>query len=100
MIVVRWAALVHTVFALHGGDFLGAPKRRLLWAIPLVILLHPVPYLVIGSLVVIGFAAVGRAPMGWIWFLGGFYAYGLIMGLLVLTRMRKRRQRASGIRGI
>jgi hypothetical protein len=49
-VAIRWAVLVHTVFALHGGDFLGIPKRRLQWAAPLAVFFHPVPYLIIGPL--------------------------------------------------
>jgi hypothetical protein len=93
-LVVRWAALVHTVFGLHGGDFLGGPKRRLLWAAPLVILLHPVPYLVIGSLVIIDFVAVGRASTGWVWFLAGLFSYSVVLTLFVVARIRKLRKKA------
>jgi hypothetical protein len=32
---------VATTLAKHGGDFLGEPKRRLLWACPFVSLIHP-----------------------------------------------------------
>jgi hypothetical protein len=97
-LVVRWAGLVYTVFGLHGGDFLGAPKRRLLWAAPLVILLHPVPYLVIGSFVIIKFVAAGQASAGWVWFLAGVYSYGLVIGLLVVIRVRKLRNKADRAR--
>jgi hypothetical protein len=35
-VISHWAALLVTVLGKHGGDFLGPPKRRLLWAAPLV----------------------------------------------------------------
>jgi hypothetical protein len=96
--VVRWAALVYTVFGLHGGDFLGTPKRRLLWAVPLVILFHPVPYFVIGSFVTIAFVALGRASAGWLGFLAGLYSYGLIAGFMVVTRIRRIRRKTQAAR--
>ena len=51
---LRWFALIHVTVAKEGGDFLGPPKRRLVWATPLVAALHPAPWLISG----IAFAGV------------------------------------------
>jgi hypothetical protein len=48
--LLRWAALLHITIGLHGGDFLGPPRRRLPWATPLIVLVHPAPYLLLGRL--------------------------------------------------
>ena len=37
----RWGLLLYVNVTKHGGDFLGEPRRRLLWAFPFVALLHP-----------------------------------------------------------
>jgi hypothetical protein len=37
----HWVTLMVTTLAKHGGDFLGEPRRRLLFAFPFVALLHP-----------------------------------------------------------
>ena len=42
----RWVALLYVSGSKEGGDFLGPPKRRLLWATPFLALLHPAPWLV------------------------------------------------------
>ena len=91
--LLRWALLVHTSFGLHGGDFLGAPKRRLLWAAPFVLVLHPAPYLAVGTVVLTTFAVRGRASLGWLWFLAGFYAYSLLMGVLVVPKLLNLRRK-------
>jgi hypothetical protein len=39
--IFRWISLLSITLAKHGGDFLGEPKRRFLWACPFVSLLHP-----------------------------------------------------------
>jgi hypothetical protein len=96
--ILHWAVLFRTTLGLHGGDFLGPPKRRLLWAAPFVLLFHPVPFFVVGACVVTVLAALGRLSSGWLWFLAGFYTYALLMGLLVLASLRKARRRMRGAR--
>ena len=91
--VLRWAFLVHMTIKPLGGDFLGTPKRRLLWATPFVVLLHPLPYLVAGSAIVAMLALRGHAPVGWLWFLAGFYGYALLMGIGLAPRLMKLRGR-------
>jgi hypothetical protein len=94
--LLRWAFLVHTTFQPPGGDFLGAPRRRLLWAAPFVVLFHPLPYVVAGSVVVATLAMRGRTSAGWLWFLVGFYACALLMGIMLALRLLSVRRRAPG----
>lgn len=94
--ILQWVTLIRTCVGKLGGDFLGAPKRRLIWVTPLVSLFHPAPYLVVGLLAASVLAVTGRLPAGWRWFLGGFYAYALVGGLLLLNVMRKRHSRRKG----
>ena len=94
-IALRWALLVHTSLTKQGGDFLGAPRRRLLWATPLVVLLHPAPYLLIGLLVTSFLAVTGRLSTGWLWLLGGLFTYlVLFFGLVVVPRLLALRRKA------
>ena len=91
---MRWVALVHTSLTKQGGDFLGPPRRRLLWVTPFVILFHPTPYLIAALLVVSALALAGRLSGGWLWMVGGFYAYAVLLALLVVPRMLKLRRKA------
>jgi hypothetical protein len=93
--VLHWTVLIRTCFGKLGGDFLGAPKRRLIWATPFVFLFHSAIYLILGVLAASVLAIAGRLPAGWCWFMTGFYAYALICGLLVLNVMRKHRSRPN-----
>jgi hypothetical protein len=97
---MRWALLVHTSFGLHGGDFLGAPKRRLLWAVPFIILLHPLPYFAAGTAALTAHAVLGRAPSGSMWLLAGFYAYASFVGALVVPKLLKLRRKTHSARTV
>ena len=97
---MRWALLVHTSFGLHGGDFLGAPKRRLLWAAPFIILLHPLPYIAAGIAVLTALAVLGRVPSGSVWILAGFYAYALFVGALVVPKVLRVRRKTHSARNV
>src|SRR5215472_2565269 len=98
-LLLRWAALLHTTLGLHGGDFLGPPKRRLLWATPLVLLVHPAPYFLVGAVIIVVLAVRGRISGGWVWLLVGFCAYALFMGIMIAMRARLlRRKRVSTAR--
>jgi len=85
--IMRWGLLVHTSLTKHGGDFLGAPHRRLLWSAPLVILFHPIPYIVVGLLLASALAAIGRLSAGWGWLLVSFYAYAAMIGFVVIPKL-------------
>jgi hypothetical protein len=95
---LRWALLVHTSLTKQGGDFLGPPRRRLLWFTPVIVLFHPTLYLLAGLIVVSGFALIGRLSAGWLWFLAGFYAYAVMIGLLLIPRMLKLRRQTRDVR--
>jgi hypothetical protein len=93
---LHWALLAHTTFAEHSGDFLGPPRRRLLWMGPLALLFHPVPYLLVGIVVASLLAALGRLEAGWLWFLGGFYAYAALLSTFIFRFLRRQwRARAA-----
>jgi hypothetical protein len=85
--LIRWTLLLHTTFRLQEGDFLGAPKRRLLWFVPFVLVFHPLPYIAAGMVVVSALASAGRLAPAWSWFLGGFYAYSLLMVVLIVPKL-------------
>jgi hypothetical protein len=86
-VIMRWILLIHTSITTQSGDFLGPPRRRLLWFAPAVFLFHPAPYIVIALLVASVRAAIGRVSTGWLWFLVGFYAYAVMIGFLVVPRV-------------
>jgi hypothetical protein len=96
--MLRWGALLWVSTTTHGGDFLGAPKRRLLWAFPFVLLLHPTPYFVAFVVAFTIWALQGKVGSIWLWFLAGFYAYIVIVGLKMLQvyRLQRRRRASAG----
>jgi len=91
--VMRWGALLWVSTTTHGGDFLGPPKRRLLWALPFVALFHSAPYLIALLIILTICTLQGKVGSPWLWFLGGFYTYLVIMSLTLLKAYRKRRMR-------
>lgn len=93
--ILHWVSLTRVSIGKLGGDFLGAPKRRLIWTTPFVLLFHPGLYLVLGLLAISVLAITGQLPAGWRWFMAGFYAYAVVGGLLALNLLRKRRSRRS-----
>jgi hypothetical protein len=90
----RWVALLYVSGSKDGGDFLGPPKRRLLWAIPFLALLHPAPWL-LGATAFFALRALrGDVATGWSWFIGGVALALLFMSLsalAVLVRWRRSR---------
>jgi hypothetical protein len=98
--LTRWAVLLHASVVKQGGDFLGPPKRRLLWVIPFVALLHPAPWL-IGVAGIFAFRAFrSDAGGGGTWFFGGLSAALLFMAVTTVTLLarwrRFQRSRAGG----
>ena len=97
---IRWMGLLYVAGSKEGGDFLGPPKRRLLWAIPFIALLHPAPWLICIA-GICAFRAI-RADAGGIgtWFFGGLIIAQLQMihtTAITLTRWRRlRHSQASG----
>jgi len=91
----RWGVLLWVSTIKHGGDFLGPPKRRLLWAFPFILLLHPAPYLVVFLVVGTVWALQGKVAPLWLWLLGGFYVYIAIFGFKMLRLYRKHLRRVT-----
>lgn len=92
--LTRWAVLLYVSASKDGGDFLGPPKRRLLWAAPVVALLHPAPWMA-GMAVFLAIGAFrAQAASGWAWFFGGLtLAILLMMFVTVAMLVRSRRAR-------
>ena len=97
--LTRWAVLLYESGSKQGGDFLGPPRRRLLWAMPFVALLHPAPWLT-GVAGVFTFRAIrADAWGGGTWFFGGLSAALLFMAftaVTLLTRWRRIRHLQPG----
>jgi hypothetical protein len=76
----------------------GRPRRRLLWAFPFILLLHPAPYLFAFAVLFTAWALQGKVGPIWLWILGGFYAYVVIASLktLLVYRLQRRRRAAAG----
>ena len=92
--VLRWIALLWVTTAKQEGDFLGPPRRRLLWVAPFVAFLHPGPY-IIGALVVItSFGLLHRLSAVWVWFLLGLYIYVIVSGLSIASRYYRIRRKS------
>ena len=95
----RWVGLLYVSGSREGGDFLGPPKRRLLWAIPFLALLHPAPWL-IGMAGIFAFRAFrADADGSGAWFFGGLSLALLFMTLTtvsVLARWRHLRRSQGG----
>jgi hypothetical protein len=87
----RWIGLLYVTWQKNSGDFLGPPKRRLIWAIPFLAVLHPAPWLV-GAAAIFAFrsirADVGGSPT---WFFGGL-SFALLF-MIVSTAMTVARWR-------
>lgn len=93
--VLQLVSLTRASVGKLGGDFLGAPKRRLIWATPFILLFNPGLYLALGLIAISVLAIAGQLPPGWRWFVAGVYAYAAAGGLLVLKVLRKRRSGRS-----
>ena len=92
--LLRWGALLWVTTTAHGGDFLGPPRRRLIWAFPFILLLHPIPYFVVSLVIFTIWALEGKVESTWLWLLGGLYVYAAFAGLTMfrIYRLRRRRQ--------
>jgi len=93
--LTRWVALLYVSGSNQGGDFLGPPKRRLLWAFPIVGLFHPAPWLLCAA-VFFGIRAYrSHAAEGWAWFFGGLsfaVLYMILSTVVALIRWRRLRR--------
>jgi hypothetical protein len=96
--LLRWAALLWVSTATHGGDFLGPPKRRLLWVFPFVALLHPAPYLLACVAVFTVWTLQGKMGSIFPWALCGCYL-NIVFNAFVMSRsyrLRRRRRATAG----
>lgn len=94
---LRCVALLGLAFSPHGGDFLGPPRRRLLWIAPFVVLFHPGAYL-LSALVVLTFLYLqNRLASGWGWFFAGVCVYFVLVALSIASRYRRIRRRTKGL---
>jgi hypothetical protein len=96
--LTRWVLLLYTVGSKHGGDYLGPPKRRLIWAAPIVGLIHPAPWLICVTVFLGVHAYRVQAGARWAWFYGGLSLAILLMifsTAMALTRGAKLNRKAA-----
>jgi hypothetical protein len=91
--LMRWGLLVWVLLTKHGGDFLGAPRRRLLWVFPFVALLHPAPYLLVAVVLALYRMFQGKVGVPLLCVLLGLAVYLAMTGLTTLKVLRLRRRR-------
>jgi hypothetical protein len=87
--VLRWIALLSVATAKQGGDFLGPPRRRLLWVLPFVVFFHPGLYMISALIVSTGFCLLNWPGGEWGWFLAGLYICVVVSGLLIASKYRR-----------
>jgi hypothetical protein len=90
--IFRWVALLAVATAKQGGDFLGPPRRRLLWVVPFVVFFHPGLYVIIALIVSTGFCLLNWSGGGWDWFLVGLYVCVIVSGLSIASNYRRIRR--------
>jgi hypothetical protein len=90
---LRWIALLSVVTAKQGGDFLGPPRRRLLWVVPFVVFFHPGLFIMGGLIVSTSFCLLNRSGGELGWFLVGLYIYVIMCGLLIASKYRQFRRK-------
>src|SRR5688572_17280531 len=95
--VLRWLALVYTALRQHGGDFLGTPKRRLIWVTPFVALLHPAPWMLVALAYLLYRALATPLSGGWRWFLVGSATGVCLQGATTLLAMLRLRRSGASI---
>jgi hypothetical protein len=92
--MTRWVVLLYVSGSREGGDFLGPPKRRLIWAIPFLTLLHPTPW-IIGAAIFFAIRAFrGSIGPGWAWFFGGVSIAILLMSSITVAMIAHWRKSA------
>jgi hypothetical protein len=91
--ILRWIALLSVATAKQGGDFLGPPRRRLLWVVPFVVFFHPGSYMISALIVSTGLCFLEWPGGEWGWFLMGLYIYVIVSGLLIASKYRRIRRK-------
>lgn len=90
--VLQWIALLSAATTKQGGDYLGPPRRRLLWVAPFVVILHPGLYIISALVIITAFYVLSRLHGEWGWFLLGLYIYVILVGLSIASRYRRVRR--------
>jgi hypothetical protein len=93
--ILRWIALLLVATAKQGGDFLGPPRRRLLWVVPFVVFFHPGLFIISALIVSTGFCLLNRPGGELGWFLLGLYIYVIVSGLLIASKYRRFRRKSQ-----
>ena len=95
----RWVGLLYVSGSKAGGDFLGPPKRRLIWAIPFVALLHPAPWLIGVTGIFASRAVHSDAEGSAVWFVAGLSLAVLFMILTTVAAIARWRRLQSSRAG-
>jgi hypothetical protein len=93
--ILRWIVLLSVATAKQGGDFLGPPRRRLLWVVPFIVFFHPGVYMIGALIVGTGLCLLNWPGGGWGWFLVGLYTHIIVSGLSIASRYRRRKLRGT-----
>jgi hypothetical protein len=96
--VARGIGLVAYTLSKQSGDFLGPPKRRLLWMAPIVAAINPGVLLLVFAGYIAAKAIGGHVQREVIWLLAGCATSFLWMGLLIVSVIRKARFRKASER--
>lgn len=90
--IIRWVALLYSTSTMHGGDFLGPPRRRLIAWVPFIALLHPAPYAIGAALYGLWLLVAGRLGGWWYAFYTGFALYVIFISTRIVRVIRNWRQ--------
>jgi len=94
--LLRWTALLSVATSRQEGDFLGPPRRRLLWVVPFVVLLHPGLYIIAALVTITNCYLRHQLSSEWGWFLVGVYINIIVTGLRIASRYRRFRRKSRG----
>jgi hypothetical protein len=92
--LLRWSSLLVTTLGRSEGPFLPSRRRRLIWGFPLVALLHPAPYLVIGAVIAVWKWSEGAELLARVAAFSGVGLQLMIVGHSVVRAYRSSRARA------
>jgi uncharacterized membrane protein YhhN len=93
--ILRWITLLSVATAKQGDDFLGPPRRRLLWVVPFVVFFHPGLYMIGALIVSTGFCLLNRPGGESGWFLLGLCFNVIVSGLLIASKYRRIRRKSQ-----
>ena len=90
-VVPRWFVLVLQLFVYNANQPPKEPLRRRLWLAPLM-LLHPAAWLLAAIVYFTCMTLTGQMSLRWAWGAGGFYLTLVMLGIAILSAMRKARR--------